>query len=190
MSHYRSGSRLCRLLVALSPKIDHEPSGPRARQRTEIESLEGRALMASITGASAVITSAPVGANFDYTVDLTDSSGSAAIGTFWYSWVPGKDFLASSPLSVSPPVGWTHTITHGGATDGYAIQFVASSPAYDVQPGSSMNSSFESADTPASVDANSPFYPGVPVRTSFVYPGAPLSRRYEISWLTSKLGGL
>ena len=103
------------------------------------------------------------------------SSSNAGIGTFWYAWVPGEDFLATSPISVSPPAGWTDNITNMGAGDGFAIQFLANSPANDVQPGSSLNFSFTTADSPASVNGNSVFFPGTPVSTSFVYPQGPFS---------------
>ena len=85
--------------------------------------------MATIN-ASATVSSAANGSDFNYTLTLNNSSTSnSGIGTFWYSWTPaGQDFLATSPISVTPPAGWTDTITHGGASDGYAIQFVASSP--------------------------------------------------------------
>jgi hypothetical protein len=48
-----------------------------------VESLERRALLANIT-ASAVVSSTPVGANFDDTLTNSASSG-AAVGTFWYA---------------------------------------------------------------------------------------------------------
>jgi hypothetical protein len=83
--------------------------------------------------------------------------------------------MAASPISVTPPPGWTDTITHAGATDGYAIQFVASSPTDDVQPGSSLTFSFVSASAPAAINGNSVDYPNTPVGRSFVYPGVPFS---------------
>src|SRR5262249_52595990 len=103
------------------------------------------------------------------------SSSNAGIGTFWFAWVPGEDLLATSPISVSPPSGWSDNITNMGAGDGFAIQFLANSPANDVQPGSSLSFSFTSADSPASVIGNSVFFPGTPVGTSFVYPQGPFS---------------
>ncbi len=155
--------------------------GPRTRRTyrasslTGLESLEERRLLANIT-PSAVISSTPDGADFDYKITLTNSSTSGSgIGTFWFAWVPGEDFLATSPLSVTPPTGWTDSVTNGGTSDGYAIEFLASAPADDVQPGSSLNFSFKSADTPTSVNGDSMFYPGTPVETSYVYPGAPFS---------------
>jgi len=145
------------------------------RQLPALECLEGRALLSNIT-PSAVISSAPSGADFNYTIALKNASSSnAGIGTFWFAWVPVKDFLPTSPISVTPPVGWTDMITHGGPTDGFAIQFVADSATYYVQPGSSLDFKFNSADSPTSIKGDSPFYPGTPVGTSFVYPQGPFS---------------
>jgi hypothetical protein len=125
---------------------------------------------------SGVLSSTPDGADFDYTITLMNSSSSnASIGTFWFAWVPGADFMATSPLSVTNPTGWTDMITHGGATDGYAIQWVSSSSSDNVAIGGSLTFQFKSADTPAQLAGDSIFYPGTPVATSFVYPGAPFS---------------
>ena len=72
----------------------------------------------------------PAGPDFNYTINLANASSSnAGIGTFWYAWVPGEDFLATSPISVSPPAGWTDNITNARPVDGFAIQFVANSSA-------------------------------------------------------------
>jgi hypothetical protein len=167
--------QLHRAIDALS-----EQRGPKRRRSWErrftgLEYLEGRALMATIN-ASAVISSAAVGPDFNDTITLSNASTSnSGIGTFWYAWVPGEDFLATSPISVSAPAGWTDMITHAGSSDGFAIQFVASSSVDDVQPGGSLNFSFETADAPASVNGNSVFYPGTPTSTSTVYPQGPFS---------------
>jgi hypothetical protein len=131
--------------------------------------------MATIN-ASAVISSAAAGADFNDTITLTDAGSSdSGIGTFWFAWVPGEDFLDTPPVSVSPPPGWTANITNEGPNDGFAIQFVANSPASDVQPGSSLNFSFTTADSPAALNGNSVFFPNTPVETAFVYPQGPFS---------------
>ena len=83
--------------------------------------------------------------------------------------------MATSPISVSPPAFWSDQITNAGTNDGYAIQFTSDSSVYDVEPGSSMNFSFESPGTPAALAGNSVFYPGTPVGTSTVYPQGPFS---------------
>ena len=152
----------------------------RVRSHLGIESLEERRLMADNIIPSAVITATPQGADFKYDITLTNSSQSnAPIGTFWYAWVPGKDFLATSPISETAPTGWIDSITHtpGNPPDGFAIQFIAGNngTTNPVEPGSSMAFSFVSADTPAMVFGNSQFYNNPPVGTSFVYSGMPFS---------------
>jgi hypothetical protein len=149
----------------------------RPRHLADLECLEGRALLANIT-ASAVISSTPSGADFNYTIVLKNSSASTSpIGTFWYAWIatPDQNYLATSPISVTPPAGWTESITHDSATDGFGIRFIASSAASSIKPGSSMSFKFQSADTPASVNGKSLFHGGPAVGTSFVYPQGPFS---------------
>jgi hypothetical protein len=130
---------------------------------------------AGTINASATITATPDGPDYDYTITLTNTSGAGNdnIGTFWFGWVPGADFLATSPLSVTDPTGWKDTITHGGSTDGYAIQYVAKTSADEIAPGNSLVFGFKSADTPADLMGNSVFYPTTPVLTSFVYSQGP-----------------
>ncbi len=166
----------------------------RAARFLGVESLESRALLSSIiaTGgnsnssgsstsgtniiASGVISDTAGSGVYDYSIALTNSSQSgSAIGSFWYAWMPGQDYLSSYPISVTAPSGWTAQVTSGGGSDGYGIQFVANSASNDIQPGSSLNFSFISTDPPSTVDGNSQIYSGVPVGTSAVYPGAPIN---------------
>jgi hypothetical protein len=112
---------------------------------------------------------------FQYSATL-DDTGSTTIGTFWFAWVPGGDFLDSSPTNIVTPSGWTALITNAGATDGYAIQFVATSSASDLQPGASLSGfGFTSTETPAQLSGNSSFFPATPETTSFVYSAGPFS---------------
>jgi hypothetical protein len=127
--------------------------------------------------ATAQISDTSLGGGvFDYTITLnnTGTIGASPIGTFWFGWVPGEDFMSVSPTSIVSP-SWTANITHGSSTDGYAIQWIASSSAVDVAPGSSLDFSFDSTMTPAAMAGDSTFYPTTPVGTSFVYSGAPFS---------------
>ncbi len=109
----------------------------------------------SVTWVSAPVTCKWVG------LGTGISSSTDSIGTFWYAWIPQpfEDFLATKPDSVTPPAGWTDTITNIGAHDGYGIEFNASGTANNLQPGSSLDFGFTSADTPASVNGDSVFYP-------------------------------
>jgi hypothetical protein len=111
------------------------------------------------------------GGEFDYTIVL-NNVGTGPVGTFWFSWIPGEDFMGTSPTDIVSPTNWTSNITHGGSTDGYAIQWVASSP---LAAGSSLDFSFESTQTPSELAGDSPFYTTTPEATAFVYGGAPFS---------------
>lgn len=134
------------------------------------------ASLAGTISADAEITAVQSGPDFDDTITLTNTSGAGndSIATFWFAWVPGKDFLPTDPISVSLPAGWRDAITHGGSTDGYAIQFDAISTADNLAPGGSLTFGFATADSPAALMGNSPFYPSFPVLTSFVYSTGPL----------------
>jgi hypothetical protein len=126
--------------------------------------------------ASAAISAAQLDAtHWKYSITLSDT-GSTTIGTFWFGWVPGKDFLDSQPSQITDPAGWTSQVTHGGSSDGFAIQWVVSPTSTDLGAGGVLSGfSFVSTDAPAALFGNSNFYPNTPVPTSFVYSGVPFS---------------
>jgi hypothetical protein len=110
---------------------------------------------------------------FRYNIDLKDT-GTTAIGTLWYAWVPGADFLGSSPTNLVSPPGWTATITHESANDGFGIQWVNNTG--PLQPGATLlGFKFDIAATPTSLSGNSPVFPAAAIGTTFIYAGAPLS---------------
>lgn len=125
--------------------------------------------------ATATISSTQLDAtDWQYNLTLNDT-GTTNIGTFWFSWVPGEDFMAVTPTSVSSPPSWGDNITHAGVADGFAIQWVAT-PGDELTPGNSLAGfEFDSTVSPADMAGDSPFFPGTPVLTSFVYSGAPFS---------------
>jgi len=89
-------------------------------------------------------------------------------------WVPGEDFGPHMPISETAPSGWeVNAITHGGSNDGYAIRWEATSAANDLAPGNSLVFGFISQDSPSVLSGDSPFYPGTPIGTSFVYQNGP-----------------
>jgi hypothetical protein len=140
--------------------------------------LGARSASAGVINASATWTSAldGDGVNFDYTITLKNLSTSTdPIGTFWFSWTPGQDYMANSPLSESTPAGWAALVTHGGANDGYAIQWVAQSTPADLAPGSSLTFGFKSPESPAQLAGNSPFFAHPPEGTAFLYSGPPFT---------------
>jgi hypothetical protein len=113
------------------------------------------------------------GANFTYTITLNDD-GTTNIGTFWFGWTPGQDYMANKPISVVSPAGWTANITGGTAGDGFAIQWVNNGSAA-LTPSKSLNFSFTSAETPTQLSGDSQFFAHPPEATAFVYSGVPFS---------------
>ena len=160
----------------------------RKRSGSLIETLEGRTLFSFMypnvpgnspteTASASIVASPLTSTTYQYSITLTDtrsapSTSTNQVGTLWFAWVPGEDFLDTAPLSVSSPTGWTEQVTHNGSTDGYSIQWVSSSNA--VKAGKSLGGFvFTSSDTPTQVFGNSNFYPNTAVNSAFVYAGAP-----------------
>ena len=112
------------------------------------------------------------GGLYNYTITL-NNTGTGGLETFWFAWVPGENFLATNPTNIVSPTNWSANITHGGAGDGYGIQWLTSTA--PLAAGSSLNFSFQSTDIPTAVAGNSVFYPTTPVGTSFIYSGGPFS---------------
>lgn len=129
--------------------------------------------------AEATISATDDGSSYDYSIVLTNTSTAGeAIGTFWYAWIPGQDYLKTSPISTTSPAGWSATITHvpDVPTNGYAIAwtsgtFASNDPAFRLAAGDTATFGFRSVDAPAEVFGDSLFFDDPPVGTSFVYIG-------------------
>jgi hypothetical protein len=80
-------------------------------------------------------------------------------------------------MNIDSPSGWSDIVTHGGTSDGYAIQWVASGPSEALQPSQSLSGyQFQSTVTPAELAAANVFYADkLPVTTAFIYSGTPFS---------------
>ncbi|HEY3838820.1 MAG TPA: hypothetical protein VGL72_19725 [Bryobacteraceae bacterium] len=80
-----------------------------------------------MSSATYTITDLP-GNTWQYSLTLTDT-GTTNIGTFWFAWKPGQDYMPTVPGNISSPTGWTDNITGlNNASDGNAIQWLASTP--------------------------------------------------------------
>jgi len=116
-------------------------------------------------------TATSAGSN-TFALTLQNTSTFASIQTFWFGWVPGEDFLDSSPSSVTTPAGWTDSIHGGGGgSDGYSIEFTTSTTPLTAGSGLS-GFGFTSADSLAQMAGNSTFYSGSAATTSVVNTGA------------------
>jgi len=126
--------------------------------------------------ATATLADQSIGGGI-YQYDLTlNNTGDTAIGTYWFAWVPGEDFLSTIPTAIVAPANWTDSITHAPfGPDGYAIQYVANGSGLLAAGNSLTGFQFDSSMTPAQIAGNSIFFPTTPVTTSFVYSGGPFS---------------
>ena len=136
----------------------------------------GLSIYASGLNANATFTDTEISPG-EFQYDLTlNNTGTTTIGTFWFSWIPGADFMPVSPTGVTSPAGWGDVVTTDGPPDGFAILWTASAPANDLAAGASLSGfSFDSTLTPAQLMAASVENPSVPVNTAFTYIGAPLT---------------
>jgi hypothetical protein len=132
-------------------------------------------LFASGIDASATFTDSMISPG-ENQYDLTlNNTGTTTIGTFWFSWIPGDNFMPVSPTSIESPSGWQEMITSGGPSGGFAIQWTADTPANDLAAGSSLTGfNFDSSLTPSQLQSPASGMPSDPVTTAFVYSGAPL----------------
>ncbi len=127
---------------------------------------------AAETAAGVLVYQQVNASTFRYNIHLQDT-GTTNVGTLWYAWVPGEDFLAASPTNIVSPTGWVAAVTHGGSSDGFAIQWVNTSG--PLTAGNTLSGfGFDSLSTPAQLSGNSQFFPATPVGTTFIYAGAPL----------------
>ena len=134
--------------------------------------------------ASATITLGSHSAgSYTYDLSLTNTgTAGSTIGTFWFSWIPGQNYLASNPTVVSAPTGWEDgpdSNSVSGPQNGASIEWQATSSAGYLDAGKTLSGfSFTTPDSPASVFGNSIYsfngsYPSV--LTAYVFGGAPFS---------------
>jgi hypothetical protein len=125
--------------------------------------------------ASATISSTPLGGGeFQYNMNLTDT-GTTNIGTFWFSWIPGVDYMEAKPTSITFPAGWSDNITGSdNASDGNAIQYLAGASSA-ITPGNSGAFSFDSTETLSQLLGNSSYGNKAEETTSFIYSQGPFS---------------
>ena len=136
-----------------------------------VASFSGAAM--AQTTASGVINYTLSGSLYTYNISLTNT-GSTAVGTLWYAWIPGEDYLPIKPISASSPTGWTLNETTGSGF-GTGMQWVASAGSTLAAGATLSGFSFTTTTTPAELAGPSTFDPKNPVGTSFVYQGSPFS---------------
>jgi hypothetical protein len=125
--------------------------------------------------ATATITPSQIDSTtYHYEITLTNT-GTTAIGTFWFAWVPGSGFMTVPPTNVMAPSNWTASLTNNGAAIEYEVMSDSMPPnpyAQDrrLPAGTAISGfSFNSTLTPAQLTSMTN---GVPNDVSYVYIGA------------------
>ena len=133
-------------------------------------------LFASGIDATATYTDSLVSPGvFQYDLTL-HNTGTTTIGTFWFSWVPGDNFMPVSPTDITFPSGWQDVVTSGGPSDGFAIQWTALTAGNDLASGGSLTGfDFDSTLTPAELAGFASGEPSIPITTATSYSGEPFS---------------
>jgi hypothetical protein len=127
-------------------------------------------------GGSAGLTATDLGGGMTRYAAVLHNTGTTTVGTFWYAWVPGVDFMPHIPQNIASPPGWIGIAQGGGPGNGYSVLWYASGAPGYVAPGGDLTGfGFDSADPPAVMTANSPYglRPYI-TATSFLYIGGPL----------------
>jgi hypothetical protein len=168
----------------------NRPSFPPIRAIVAVLAVLTLGLLSSAKGqtpsATATLTETATSASFNtFALTLQNTSVSAFVETFWFGWVSDEDLLATEPLSIETPAGWTDTITGGGLNDGYAIQFTLST-GLALAPGESLSGfGFTSIDSLAEMKGDSVFYSGTQTATSEVSTGPDNSGNFSVPFVAA-----
>jgi len=138
---------------------------------TIVLSLSTGAARAGI-GATATVSTTSTTSPYSYTITL-DNTGTTNIGTLWFGWIPGYDFLSAAPTNISVPSGWTgFSDGPNFSGDGYSLEMYNLSGSA-IAPGAIGTFSFKSTASPAALEGAAQFLTQDPATTSFVYIGFP-----------------
>jgi len=122
------------------------------------------------TNADAFITYTQNNSVFTYDITL-HNTGTTNIGTLWYAWKPGENYLPIAPSSTSSPNGWTLTQTTSPGF-GTALRWTVPA-AQELTPGATLSGfTFTTTTTPGELAGLSIFGNHPPVGTTFVYEHA------------------
>jgi hypothetical protein len=136
------------------------------------------AAFASETGTATIGATPLGGGEFQYNLALTNTSTDGSnIGTFWFSWIPGVDYMEAKPTSITAPTGWIFPITGANnSSDGNAIEYYNIGGSGDqLTPGHTFNFSFDSTEPLSQILGPSSFDGHLVETTAFIYAGFPES---------------
>jgi hypothetical protein len=122
--------------------------------------------------ATATVSTTSTTSPYSYTITL-DNTGTTNIGTLWFGWIPGYDFLPAAPTNISVPSGWTGFSDGPDFTgDGFSLEMYNLSGSA-IAPGAIGTFGFKSTASPTALEGAAQFLTQYPATTSFVYIGFP-----------------
>jgi len=146
-----------------------------------ISALSRPTAAATAEMAAGTFTSQSLGGG-EWQYDLTLSNASpvnnanTTIGTFWFSWAPGQEYMEADPTNIQAPANWTFLVTgNENPQDGFGIQYVAMSGDLLAAGQSLSGFSFESTETPTQLFGPSTFFQNQIETTSTAYTQGPFS---------------
>ncbi|MBX9737026.1 MAG: hypothetical protein K2X32_08875 [Phycisphaerales bacterium] len=125
---------------------------------------------AALQGSATVNPTQLTATTWRYDVSISNT-GTTPIGTLWFAWIPGQNYLTSQPTSIQSAAGWTPAAIGSGSA--WSVRWTAQNTSVDINAGGSLGGfSFVSSMTPTAISGNSPVFTTTPVTTSFFYEAA------------------
>ncbi len=123
---------------------------------------------------TAEISGSPIGGGvYHYTITL-HNTGTTTIGSLWFAWIPGENFMTAAASSVTSPAGWAGG--HQGGAGSESVLWQAGSGASRLAPGGTLTGfAFNSTQTPAQMAALSPNDSRYFMTDSYIYIGSALN---------------
>jgi hypothetical protein len=121
----------------------------------------------ALQGTATVTPTQLTATSWRYDIAISNT-GDTPIGTLWFAWIPGQNYLTSQPTSITSPASWTPATIGSGSN--WSVRWTAANTSVDVNAGGSLTGfSFVSSMSPTALAGNSPSFPTTPVTTSFFY---------------------
>jgi hypothetical protein len=127
--------------------------------------------LAQLSGTGTLVCT-PVDDGLYHNAATIQNTGTTTIGTFWFAWAPGEDYLPRRPVFALGPIGWFGTVVQTGSS--YSVEWFAWDPDARIQPGQSLPGfEFVGPDGPEVLTGPSPAFPSHHCNESYLYTGGP-----------------
>ncbi|MFT3684206.1 MAG: hypothetical protein QM783_04640 [Phycisphaerales bacterium] len=124
--------------------------------------------------ATGELVGTPMGGGvYHYTLTI-HNTGTTTIGSLWFAWIPGENFMTAAATSVTSPANWAGA--HQGGAGADSVLWQANSAAARIAVGGTLTGfAFNSTQTPAQMAALSPNDTRYHMTDSYVYSAGAFS---------------